>query len=124
MAVYVDDMGLRADVQNGARIVSSRWCHLMADTYAELEEFARRLRLAPSWVQIKPSGVHYDLTEGKRRQALALGAVHLPIHQPGGVGLNSEWERVCAAARDQYETGLEGAREAPHKSPSGGRWDS
>jgi hypothetical protein len=47
------------------------WCHLTSDTSEEeLHEFAARLGLKREWFQ----GDHYDLTEGKRMQALKLGA--------------------------------------------------
>jgi Protein of unknown function (DUF4031) len=82
VAVYVDDARIPADVRNGSRVHSSRWSHLTADTQAELHEFAARLGLRRSYFQPgKPRGDgsaspfwHYDLTEGKVRQALALGA--------------------------------------------------
>ena len=103
MAVYVDDANIQASVPNGNRVHTSRWCHLMADTLPELEAFARRLRLSPSWLQVKRSGVHYDLTAGKRRQSVALGAVEVPARNPDGIGLNPEWARVVAAACAQFE---------------------
>src|SRR5258708_36273994 len=81
MTVYVDDARIRATVRNGSRSHTSTWCHLPADTQEELHEFAARLGLRRSYFQPgkpvagKPSPFwHYDLTEGKVRQALALGA--------------------------------------------------
>lgn len=78
MTVYVDDAFIPADVPNGDRVHSSKWCHLTADSTEELLEFADRLRLRRSWLQSagKP-GEHFDLTMGKRRQAVALGAVEI-----------------------------------------------
>ncbi|NEA33102.1 DUF4031 domain-containing protein [Streptomyces sp. SID13031] len=72
MTVYVDDMRRRARV---GRTVA-RWSHLVADHPAELAAFAARLGLRPEWLQDKgkPSE-HYDVTDPKRLQALALGAV-------------------------------------------------
>ena len=98
MAVYVDNANIQASVPNGPRVHTSQWSHLMADTLPELEAFARRLRLHPAWLQMKPSGVHYDLTAGKRRQAVALGAVEIDTRTP-------DWSRVVAAARSQYVSG-------------------
>jgi hypothetical protein len=47
------------------------WCHMTSDTSEEeLHEFAKKLGLRREWFQ----GDHYDLTEGKRAQALKLGA--------------------------------------------------
>lgn len=55
------------------------WCHLMADSHAELQQMARRLRLSQSWFQAAPRQCmqHYDLTPGMRKKAVALGAVEL-----------------------------------------------
>ena len=53
------------------------WCHMSADSMEELHEFANRLGLKRSWFQDAGGIPHYDLTESKRRQALAMGAVHL-----------------------------------------------
>lgn len=75
MAVYVDDALIPADVPNGPRVHRSRWSHLVADTPRELHDFATRiLGLRRSWFQDHWPYPHYDLTEGKRRQALASGA--------------------------------------------------
>lgn len=95
MPVYVDDANIVASVPNGAKVHTSKWCHMMADTLPELEAFARRLRLSPGWLQMKPSGVHYDLTAPKRRQAVSLGAIEI---EP----MSGQWLRVVAAAREQY----------------------
>lgn len=70
MAVYVDqsrDWGWRLGPS----------CHLIADTLDELHAFAARIGMKRSWFQNKASGPHYDLTVGKRAQAVALGAVEL-----------------------------------------------
>ena len=88
MTVYVDDARIPARVGR----LSSTWSHLFADTQDELHEFASRLGLRRSWFQdptktgkpfkAKPGSRaaqnwHYDVTEGKRRQAVALGAVEV-----------------------------------------------
>jgi hypothetical protein len=73
MAVYVDDAFCEGDW--------GRWSgggHMQADSVVELHEFAARLGLKRSWFQSKPNRPehdHYDLTAGKRQQALRLGAV-------------------------------------------------
>jgi hypothetical protein len=57
-----------------------RWqssCHMYADTEDELHAFAARLGLWRSWFQTHPTLDHYDLTEGKRRQAVRLGAIEV-----------------------------------------------
>ena len=71
MSVYVDDLNRPARIGR----ISSRWSHLFADTHAELEDFARQLGLQPGWIQHAGTRrEHYDLTAGKRAQALQLGA--------------------------------------------------
>jgi hypothetical protein len=64
-------------VQNGPVTHTSRWSHLFADTQEELHEFAARLGLRRSYYQGPPEHEiwHYDLTEGKRWQAIRQGAV-------------------------------------------------
>jgi len=75
MAVYVDDMNLRADVPDGDQVVRSRWSHLYADTEAELRAFAKPLGLRESWIQHPgETGVHFDVTTSKRQQAISQGA--------------------------------------------------
>jgi hypothetical protein len=90
MTVYVDDSLISARVGR----ISGRWSHLFADTRVELHEFADRLGLKRSWFQDPAAGTtkgtrgrpakpgsyhaeswHYDVTEGMRAKAIALGAV-------------------------------------------------
>lgn len=87
MTVYVDDARIPARVGR----LESRWSHLFGDTTDELHAFAQQLGLRRSWFQDpvksgKPKARpgsraaqnwHYDVTEGKRRQAVALGAVEV-----------------------------------------------
>lgn len=77
--VYVDDpmsVGGKFDM----------WCHLWADTQEELEPFARRLALQPSWLQ-HSTGMygehfwHYDISPRKRAEALRKGAQYLPLRE-------------------------------------------
>lgn len=90
MTVYVDDAGIPASVQNGSVTHTSRWCHLVADDEEELHEFALRLGLRRSYFQISKlpapdsraaQNWHYDLTAGKRAQAVRLGAVEVTSRQ-------------------------------------------
>jgi hypothetical protein len=73
VTVYVDDAFIHGDW--------GRWSgggHLQADTADELHAFAARLGLKREWFQTRPGRPeldHYDLTRGKREQALRLGAV-------------------------------------------------
>lgn len=73
MAVYVDPPG-SAPGRIG-RVVFT--CHMLADTVDELVEFAAGIGLRRAWLQgmDKPAGIpHFDLTAGKRAQAIAAGA--------------------------------------------------
>lgn len=88
MTVYVDDLGMPAQVGG----LNARWSHLIADSQDELHAFAARLGLKRSWFQdptvngkpIATPGTraaenwHYDVTESKRRMAIKLGAVSVP----------------------------------------------
>jgi hypothetical protein len=84
MAVYVDDMNLQADVPNGRRTLRASWNHLFADTEAELRAFAAQIGLKPEWIQ-DPGGrhVHFDVTTGKRQQAIARGAKAVTWREAG-----------------------------------------
>jgi len=82
MTVYVDDARIPARVGR----ITGRWSHLTADTKPELHAFAARLGLRRAWFQDKPYGAwHYDITESKRRRAVALGAVEVPWRDFGAV---------------------------------------
>ena len=71
-------------------IPNCRWkwstsAHLYADTLEELHAFAARLGLKRAWFQDRHGrGLsHYDVTEGKRRLAITLGAVEQSLKQSG-----------------------------------------
>ncbi|SDH32500.1 DUF4031 domain-containing protein [Microbacterium sp. 77mftsu3.1] len=75
MTVYVDDAFISASVRNGGRVVTSRWCHMAADTREELDALAARIGLRPSWIQHAGTWKeHYDVTEPRRVAAIAAGA--------------------------------------------------
>src|SRR5258707_6182083 len=84
MAVYVDDMNLQADVPDGRRTVRARWNHLFADTEEELRAFAAKIGLKAEWIQ-DPGGrhAHFDVTTGKRQQAIADGAKAVTWREAG-----------------------------------------
>lgn len=72
MTVYVDNL-LPYRMDSKANI--SEWCHMTADTRAELHAFAASIGLKRAWFQDKPNGRwHYDLTRKKRTQAIIAGA--------------------------------------------------
>lgn len=90
MTVYVDDMMLRADVPNGARIVRGIWCHMFADTREELDAMADTIGMRRTWIQ-KPGTPreHYDVTKARREAAIKAGAVVLPVR-------SAEWQEFFA----------------------------
>lgn len=89
MTVYVDNMRLSAQVGT----ISGRWSHLMADSDDELDEFAAKLGLKKAWAQHPGTALsHYDVTESKRQQAIALGAV--PIDYGGDISIASSAVRA------------------------------
>lgn len=78
MAVYVDDAYIPAEVPNGTRSHASQWCHLTADRTDELIAFARSIGLQRTWIQHPGTSTeHFDLTLGKRAQAVASGAIEI-----------------------------------------------
>ena len=79
MTVYVDNAFWLATVGH----ITARWCHLTADTAGELHAFARRLGLRPSWCQAsrRDKIVHYDVTEGMRKRAIAMGAKEISVRE-------------------------------------------
>jgi hypothetical protein len=66
MTVYVDDSRLSWRGRS--------WCHLVADSIAELHVFAAQLGLRQEWFQDRTMYPHYDVTVSMQRRALALGA--------------------------------------------------
>ena len=86
MSVYVDDA---IHPWRG-----KMWCHLVADSDDELHEFAKRLGLRREWFQTKSILNHYDITENKRQQAVAMGAIPLTREQMGQ-RLEATFEQRC-----------------------------
>lgn len=72
MSVYVDPAG-SAPGRRGRVIFC---CHMFADSVEELVKFARGIGLRRSWLQGGNQGrlPHFDLTAGKRAEAVAAGA--------------------------------------------------
>jgi hypothetical protein len=91
MSVYVDDANV---LWRG-----KRWCHLYADSLAELQEFARSVGLKPTWLQHGDGDrglPHYDVTGQMLDRCVALGAI--PV--TGGDGTYRRLRR--ALGRGEY----------------------
>ena len=55
-------------------------CHLLADTEAELCEFAARIGLEMKWLQPTPIA-HFDLTARRRTLAVHAGAIEITFRE-------------------------------------------
>ncbi|HZC71173.1 MAG TPA: DUF4031 domain-containing protein [Jatrophihabitans sp.] len=81
MACYVDavrdypDAGLR----------HTRFCHLLADTRAELHAMADALGVPSRYFQDHPWRWHHDLPEPLRARAVELGARELTMREVGAL---------------------------------------
>lgn len=76
MAVYVDP-----PLHKYGRMIM---CHMWADTLDELHKMADRIGVSRRWLQQPPkaSWVHYDISKGKRDQAVRYGAIEKSILGP------------------------------------------
>lgn len=90
MAVYVDPLFRWESKDPQAFRVGERnghmWCHMFADTDEELHALAARIGMRREWHQPRPPHrlSHYDLTPGRRKRAVALGALEVNAgHKPG-----------------------------------------
>lgn len=82
MTVYVDDAFIQASVPNGGRTVTSRWCHMTADTREELDAMALQIGLRLAWRQKTDHwSEHYDVTVPRRLAALKAGAIAIGFHE-------------------------------------------
>lgn len=75
MAVYVDPL-----INYGWSLGPS--CHMTADSVDELNEFAVKIGLKTSWLQMSAREMpHYDLVASKRKLAIKNGAIELSLHE-------------------------------------------
>jgi Protein of unknown function (DUF4031) len=119
MAVHVDDAQIEAKVRNGRIVHDDRWSHLVATTPRELHDFATRtLGLKRSYFQNHWPYPHYDLTSGKRAQALANGAAPIEYGDPDALKLGRWLSPVLVtSSRDGVELGDVEAGLKPHFDP-------
>jgi predicted secreted hydrolase len=91
LTVYLDDWRQRATVRGRAE----RWSHLLADDPDELHALAGALGIPRRGYQVHRRSAalnHYDLPEGLRDRAIALGAV--PVTWRQMARLTREWRRA------------------------------
>jgi len=80
MAVYVDDMAAKVRMRDGRTFV---FCHMVADSEAELHAMADRIGVRRKWYQYpeKSRYPHYDITLSKRALAISEGAIEISQRQ-------------------------------------------
>jgi len=97
MTVYVDELRRwHLQGQRVPRCFERGSCHMTADTVEELHAMARRLRLRRAWFQDHPLHPHYDLTGGKRKLALEMGAVFVPAKEQARQRLRARGFKIGA----------------------------
>lgn len=76
MGVYVDEIVDWTELSRQRGLRHTHWAHLTADTREELLVFARGIGLRLEWRQSWDTPTyHFDVTPGKRSQAIRAGAV-------------------------------------------------
>jgi hypothetical protein len=81
VACYVDTVRDYPD----AGLRHTRFCHLLADTRAELHTMAEALGIPSAYFQDHPWRWHHDLPEPLRARAIELGAVEITMHDVGAL---------------------------------------
>jgi hypothetical protein len=79
MACYVDTVREYPD----AGLRHTRFCHLLADTRAELHAMAEALGVPHRYFQDHPWRWHHDLPEPLRARAVELGAREVGLREVG-----------------------------------------
>lgn len=88
MSVYVDDYR--------GKFGRMTMCHMMADTLTELHAMAQRIGMKREWFQDNGHGApHYDVCLSRRKWAIELGAIELPIAN------RQRWREVHQRARER-----------------------
>jgi hypothetical protein len=116
MTVYVDELRDYTEIARAKGLPATHWCHLTADTRDELHAFAARLGLRRAWFQDDKVLWHYDLTPGKRVQALRLGATEVTFREIGALITARRWGNApgpachtCKIPFDPTDTRHDGA---------------
>jgi Protein of unknown function (DUF4031) len=109
MSVYVDDMD--------APFQGTIMCHMLADTHEELMAMAKLLRLNPAWIQHPGTPKeHFDISLGKKRLALAHGALPITWDEAGAFVVRKRLTRASGpyVAAPPGTTPAPGATMHPH----------
>jgi hypothetical protein len=69
----------------GKTLRYTEFCHLLADTRAELHAMADALGIPQRFFQDHPWRWHHDLPEHLRARAVELGAVEVTMHDVGAL---------------------------------------
>lgn len=110
MTIYIDDMHRYRIGELRVGRFTMKMSHMIADTEVELHEMATAIGVQRRWYQ----GDHYDVSLGKRRLAVARGAVEITYRQCGLMSSNRKvtgslgspetarevWEAIRAARRE------------------------
>lgn len=75
MSVYVDELHCWP---TKIKCFQAGSCHMVADTLEELHAMAQKIGLRLAWFQPRRRLPHYDLTPGRRVEALRCGALEDP----------------------------------------------
>ena len=99
MTVYVDDFHVQATVGR----LSARWCHMTADSTAELVTMADAIGLRRAWIQYPGTWKeHFDVTESRRTAAVKLGAQQISMRD-SVLAMRARWA-ARAKPEDQDAT--------------------
>ncbi len=69
MAVYID----KANIKYKRMIM----CHMIADSYEELHDMAKKIGMKSAWFQSNASFPHYDVCLMRKKKALEYGAIEV-----------------------------------------------
>jgi len=69
MAVYID----KANIKYKRMIM----CHMIADSYEELHDMAKKIGMKNTWFQKNASFPHYDVCLMRKKKALEYGAIEV-----------------------------------------------
>lgn len=109
MTIYVDNFGFKTTVWNAwtSRHVTSRWYHLISDQLGLRREYFQP-GIDKNTGVYSPGHDHYDITLGKRRLAVRLGAAQIEINELGRIIIakNKLWHQLVDQRAEELRRGL------------------